>query len=67
MSRPCMPDNYCIEQRRRTASPPGNAATRHVMFADMVENDIYTGATRPVRRNGKRKPPPVAEWAREMF
>ena len=67
MYRPGMPDNDGMEERRRTASPPGNVATRHVMFADMMENEIYTGATRPVRRNGKRKPPPVAEWAREMF
>ena len=40
--------------------PPG-VATRYVMFSDMTEREIYTGASRSVRRNGERARPPVDE------
>lgn len=37
------------------APPPRNVATRHVGFDDMVEREVYTGASRSVRRNGSRE------------
>jgi hypothetical protein len=39
----------------RTTIPAGPVATRHVSFYGLVtEREVYTGASRSVRRNGKR-------------
>jgi hypothetical protein len=39
----------------RTKNPPVHVATRHVSFDGLVtEREVYTGASRSVRRNGKR-------------
>ena len=38
----------------RSGSPPAGVATRHVIFADMTEREVYTGRVRDVRRNGAR-------------
>ena len=66
MYRPGLPDNDGMYEDgagvRRAASGrpiPGNVATRHVTFADMTEREIYTGASRAVRRNGRREAAPV--------
>ena len=59
---PGKPDNDGMQERVRSpvgSRFPPNVATRHVMFGEMVEYEIYTGASRAVRRNGKRKPAPV--------
>ena len=42
---------------KHLSAPPG-VATCYVYFSDMTEREIYTGAVRAVRRNGKREAPP---------
>ena len=55
MYRPNMPDCEGIyEGGVKSVLPPSNVATRYVYYCDMIEREIYTGAARAVRRNGKR-------------
>lgn len=39
-----------------SSTPPQRVATCNINFAIMVEREVYTGASRSVRRNGKRSP-----------
>ena len=54
---PGKPDNDGLYECPLSATPPANVATRHISFTDMTEREVYTGASRAVRRNGKRQPP----------
>ena len=45
---------------------PPTVATCYVNFDDMDEREVYTGATRAVRRNGKREPAAKAEWGIDL-
>lgn len=50
-------------ERDRGSVPPRGIATRYVMFHGlMTEREIYKGATRLVRRNGKRTVPVRDFW-----
>jgi hypothetical protein len=58
---PGKPDNDGMyESGRRSAKPPSSVATCHVTFDDMTEREVYTGASRAVRRNGKRELAPAS-------
>ena len=60
---PGIPDNDGrYEGGTLSARAPATVATRHITFSDMTEREVYTGASRAVRRDGKRQPPPVADW-----
>jgi len=55
---PGNPDADGMYESARVGSvPPPGIATRYIMFADMMELAVYTGASRAVRRNGERKAP----------
>ena len=63
MYRPGYPDNDGrYENHGRSIIPPPDVATRYVTFDDMTEREVYSGASRPVRRNGVRQRPPLAEF-----
>ena len=59
MYRPGNPDcdgMYVDERDRRpTDVADGEVATRHVTFSDMTEREVYTGASRRVRRSQRRR------------
>lgn len=62
MYRPGKPDNDGFEEiGDMSPTPPPLVSTCYVMFAEMIEREVYTGATRAVRRNGSRVPE-VADW-----
>ena len=54
---PGKPDNDGLYECPLSATPPAKVATRHISFTDMTEREVYTGASRAVRRDGKRQPP----------
>jgi hypothetical protein len=55
MYKPGDPDAEGMYERTRTKHPPAHIATRHVSFDGLLtEREVYTGASRSVRRNGKR-------------
>ena len=57
--RPGVPSADGMSERQRSKVPPPGVATRRVLFGkEMKEVEIYTGASRPVRRSG---PPPSAQ------
>ena len=63
MYRPGYPDNDGrYENHGRSIIPPPDVATRYVTFDDMTEREVYSGASRPVRRNGVRQRPPLVEF-----
>lgn len=55
--RPGAPECDGFSERNRSLpTPPPRVATRHITFLqNMTEREVYTGASRPVRRNGKRE------------
>jgi hypothetical protein len=56
MYRPGNVDVSGIYEREISApTPPPNVSTRHMTFVDMVEREVYTGASRNVGRNQKRE------------
>jgi len=57
MYRPGHPKCEGLTERELTTRPPKNVATRFVYFANMIEQDVYTGAGRAIRRNGSMKLP----------
>ena len=57
MYRPGKPSADGKYEPEFSIRPPSGVATRYIYFCDMVERDIYTGASRAVRRNGKRQAP----------
>jgi len=58
MYRPAHPDNDGMyEAHNRSRDPPPSVATRFVIFDDMTEREVYTGAWRAVRRDGLRRRP----------
>jgi len=64
--RPGRPANDGMyEKHGRSVVPPSDVATCFVTFDDMTEREVYTGASRAVRRNGVRvRPPPFEKgWA----
>jgi hypothetical protein len=55
MYKPGDADAEGMYETTRTKHPPVHVATRHVSFDGLVtEREVYTGASRSVRRNGKR-------------
>jgi hypothetical protein len=55
MYKPGDPDAEGMYERTRTKNPPRHIASRHVSFDGLLtEREVYTGASRSVRRNGKR-------------
>ena len=55
MYRPGHPEcDGCYERHGRSTVPPPSVSTRYITFDDMTERDVYSGASRAVRRNGVR-------------
>ena len=46
-----------FEHGRRSSACPASAASNHVQLDQMLEKEVYSGATRKVRRNGVQKRP----------
>ena len=69
MYRPGRPDNDGLyENHGRSQIPPPDVATRFVTFDDMTEREVYTGASRAVRRNGIReRPAPPADTEDDLL
>lgn len=57
MYRPGHPKCEGKTERELTTRPPNNVATRFIYFENMIEQDVYTGAGRAIRRNGSLKLP----------
>lgn len=63
MYRPGNKDADGMYEDDLSTRPPSNVATRYIYYCDlMLEREIYTGAARSVRRNGKRKAPKKESW-----
>jgi Ankyrin repeats (3 copies)/MYND finger len=60
--RPGHPECEGHTEYEFSARPPRDVATRFVWYTDMIERDIYTGASRAVRRNGSSNPERPQVW-----